>query len=210
MSELSKGAMVAGFLVVFLVAFLLTIYSTRHFVTREKIVLKEMIKNVFRPIFAVGVLLILAILQCLPILILVIVYDSAVETNFLANFWYAILFLLFAILMCVVSGYLLAPTIVAMVAASIPKMNPFKTLAGASEIMNKKRLQFWMMFVMVLVAVIVIFVVVILMIVGLELLLRQMGVEILLVPIGVIAMMSFAEIVMTVYLYLYYRALINL
>ena len=103
---------------------LTTIFLVRHIKAKQEVTLRDALYNALTPLISSLVVFIVGAVQSLPVIFLVIAYSSAVETNFLSTPFYALVFLVFAVLMILLSGYLLSSTLVAFVAVSAPGLYP--------------------------------------------------------------------------------------
>ena len=127
---------------IFLVVWLTTIYLLRHKMAGHKVCLRDGLYNAMAPLISTFVVLAVAIVECVPIFLLVVAYAAAVQTDFLAMPFYALLFMGFAALMVTISGYLLSSTLVALVAVTAPGLYPLKALKAATDVMLGRRMSF--------------------------------------------------------------------
>ncbi len=93
--ESSEAAVVFGVLI-FLIIWLVTIFLLRHLLAKHKVKLRDGLYNAMTPLISTFLVLIVALIQCIPIFILIVVYSAAVQTDFLATPFYALLFFIFA------------------------------------------------------------------------------------------------------------------
>lgn len=126
----------------FLVLFLVTIFILRHTLAGNKITLRDALYNAMTPMLSTLVVAAVALIQTVPIMLLIIAYSSAVETHFLDTPFYALLFLVVAALLILLSSYLLSSTLIALVAVSAPGLYPLTALRTASELMMGRRVKF--------------------------------------------------------------------
>lgn len=192
---------------IFLMLWLVTIYLLRQRLAGNKVKLRDGLYNSMTPLVASIVVFVVAAVQCLPILILIIAYSAAVQTELLATPFYALLFFIFGALMILLSGYLLSSTLIALVAVSAPGLYPLKALQAASDLMMGRRIRFILRLVAVFLALILVWVLVMMPIILLDLLIKQWEwtAGFPLVPICLNVMTCFTMIYVTAYLYLYYR-----
>ena len=186
---------------------LVTIFILRHYLAGRKVKLRDALYNAMTPLISTFMVFAVAVIQCIPIFILVIVYSAAVQTEFLATPFYALLFFIFAALMIILSGYLLSSSLMAFVAVSAPGLYPMKALNAASDLMAGRRIRFILRLVTLIIALAVTWVIVML-----PLILFDLGMKnfewtegIPFVPVCLLIMTCFTGIYITTYLYLYYR-----
>jgi len=204
--ESSEAAVVFGVLI-FLVLWLTTIYLLRHRLAEHKVKLRDGLYNAMTPLISTLLVFVVAVIQCIPIFLLVVVYSAAVQTEFLATPFYALVFFIFAALMMVISGYLLSGTLMALVAVSAPGLYPMKALRTASELMMGRRVKLILRLVALILVLGLTWVMVMLPLILFDMFMKQFEwtAGIPFVPICLTAMTCYTCIYVATYLYLYYR-----
>lgn len=127
---------------IFLIIWLVTIFAVRHVMSHNAITFRDALYNSMAPTMSVLVVLGAILIQSLPIVLVVVTYSAAVETGFLATPFYALLFLGFAAVMILLSGYMLTSSIVALVAVTAPGLYPWIALRSAANLMVGQRMKF--------------------------------------------------------------------
>jgi hypothetical protein len=205
-SEASESGTVFAVLI-FLILWLTTIFILRHRLAGRKIKLRDALYNAMTPLVSSFVVFVVAVIQCIPIFILIIVYSAAVQTEFLATPFYALIFFIFAALMILLSGYLLSSSLMAMVAVSAPGLYPMQALRTASELMMGRRVKFVLRLVGLIFVLAITWVAVMLPLIVFDLFMKQFewthGVPF--VPVCLLVMTCFTGVYISAYLYLYYR-----
>lgn len=208
--ESSEAAMVFG-VVILIIMWLTTIFFLRHIMAKKKVKFRDGLYNAMTPLVSTFVVLVVALIQCIPIFVLIIAYSAAVQTEFLATPFYALVFFIFAALMILISGYLLSSSVMALVAVSAPGLYPMKALNAASELMMGRRVKFILRLVALILVLAVMWVVVMLPLILFDMFMKQFewtaGVPF--VPICLTIMTCFTCIYVTTYLYIYYRWLLE-
>ena len=204
--ESSEAAVVFGVLI-FLILWLVTIFLLRHRLADHEIKLRDGLYNAMAPLISTFLVFVVAVIQCVPIFFLIIAYSAAVQTDFLATPFYALVFFVFAALMILLSGYLLSGTLMALVAVSAPGLYPMKALGTASELMMGQRVKFLLRLVALILVVVLMWVVVMLPLILFDLFMKQFEwtAGIPFVPVCLTVMTCFTCIYVATYLYLYYR-----
>ena len=204
--ESSEAAMIFG-VIIFLVVWLTTIFLLRHRLAGHKIKLRDGLYNAMTPLVSTFIVFVVAIFQCIPIFLLIIVFSAAVQTEFLATPFYALVFFIFAALMILISGYLLSSSLMAFVAVSAPGLYPMKALGTASDLMMGRRIRFIIRLLALIIALSIIWVIVMLPLIIFDLWMKTFewtnGIPF--VPICLVVMTCFTMVYVTTYLYLYYR-----
>ena len=204
--ESSEAAAVFGVLI-FLMIWLVTIFLLRHRLADHKVKLRDGLYNAMTPLISTLVVFMVVAVQCIPIVILIITYSAAVQTEFLATPFYALVFFLFASAMILLSGYLLSSSLIALIAVSVPGMYPLKALNTASDLMMGRRIKLILRIIAGAIALVIMWVVVMLPLILFDLFMKQFewtnGIPF--VPICLTTMTVFTCIYATAYLYLYYR-----
>ena len=197
--------------IVFLIIWLVTIYLIRHILAGHHVKLRDGLYNAMTPLISTFVVFAVAVIQCIPIFLLIIAYSAAIQTDFLSTPFYALLFLVFAILMIVLSGYLLSSSIIAFVAVSAPGLYPLPALRTASELMMGRRIKFIIRLIALIILFIIIWAVIMLPLIMFDLWMKsfEWTAGIPFIPICLTIMTSFTCIYATAYLYLYYRWMLD-
>lgn len=208
--ESSEAATVFG-VIIFLIIWLVTIFLLRHRLAGHKVKLRDGLYNAMTPLISTFVVFAVAVIQCIPIFLLIIVYSAAVQTDFLATPFYAFLFFVFAALMIILSGYLLSSSLIALVAVSAPGLYPLKALSAASDLMAGRRVKFILRLVALLIALAIMWVIVMLPLIVFDLWMKtfEWTAGIPFIPVCLNIMTCFTAIYVTAYLYLYYRWMLN-
>lgn len=208
--EASESAMVFGVLI-FLIIWLTTIFLLRHKLAGNKVKLRDGLYNAMTPLVSTFLVFLVAIIQCIPLFLLLIVYSAAIQTDFLTTPFYALLFFIFAVLMLLLSGYLLSSSIMALVAVSAPGLYPLRALRTASELMMGRRVRFILRLVALIIALVIIWIVIMLPLILFDFWMQRFEwtTTIPFIPICLITMTCFTGIYLTTYLYLYYRWMLD-
>ena len=204
--ESSEAAVVFGVLI-FLIIWLVTIFLLRHIMAGHKVKLRDGLYNAMTPLISTFVVFIVVLFQCIPIFLLIIAYSAAVQTEFLSTPFYALVFFVFAVVMILISGYLLSSSLMAFVAVSAPGLYPMRALSAASEMMMGRRVKLILRIVALIMVLAVMWVVVMLPLILFDMWMKtfEWTEGIPFVPICLTIMTSFTCIYITTYLYLYYR-----
>ncbi|MBQ2695265.1 hypothetical protein IJG04_01350 [Candidatus Saccharibacteria bacterium] len=209
---MEAGESVAVFgVLIFLMLWLTTIFILRHKMAKHELKLRDALYNAMTPLLSTLAVFVVAVIQCIPIFILIIAYSAAVQTDFLATPFYALMFLVFAGLMILLSSYLLSSSIIALVAVSAPGLYPMVALRTASELMVGRRIRFVIRLIALIVVLIIMWVVVMIPLIWFDLGMKNFdwAVNIPFIPFCLVAMTCFTGIYSTVYLYIYYRWLLD-
>ncbi len=128
--------------IVILVLWLATIFVLRHKMADKEVGLRDTFYNAMTPLLSSFVVLLVAAIQAVPLMLLAIVYSAAIETHFLDEPFYALLFLIFGGLMILLTSYLWSSTLMALVAVSAPGLYPLEAIKAANELMIGRRIRF--------------------------------------------------------------------
>lgn len=137
--DLSSEVSVVFGALIFLLMWLTTIYILRHLLAGRKIKLRDALYSSMAPMISTILVMMVAAVQCVPIIVLIIAGAAAVETNLLATFGWGLMFIIFAIGMVLLTIYLLSSTTIALVAVSAPGLYPMAALRMANEVMRGRR-----------------------------------------------------------------------
>lgn len=208
--EASESSVVIGTLL-FLTIWLVTIFLLRHLMAGHKVKLRDGLYNAMTPLISTLLVLLVVIIQCIPIFIFIITYSAALQTDFLAMPFYAFLFWMFALLMILLSGYLLSSSLIALIAVSAPGMYPMRALRTASELMMGRRVKFVLRIIALIIMLCIMWVVIMMPLIMFDMWMKtfEWTSGIPFVPICLSIMTVFTCIYVTVYLYKYYRYMLD-
>ncbi len=206
----SEAAVIFGILM-FLIIWLVTIFIVRYKLAKREIKLRDALYNATTPLISSFVVFVVALVQCIPLFVLMIAFSAAVQTEFLATPFYALLFLAFAILMILISSYLLSSSLIALIAVSAPGLYPVRALRTASELMMGRRVRFVLRLVALIIVVGLMWVVVMIPLILFDLAMKNFAwaSAIPFIPVCLLTMSYFTAIYVSAYLYLYYRWLLK-
>ena len=197
--------------IILLIIWLATVYILRHRLAGHKLKLRDALYNSMTPLLSTFAVFAIAILQCIPIFILIIVHSAAVQTDFLATPFYALMYFIFAAVMITLSSYLLSSTLIALVAVTAPGLYPMQAIHTASDLMMGRRIKFIIRVIAMLVTLVIIWVMVMIPLITFDLLMKnfEWAAGIPFVPICLLVMTCFTGIYISTYLYLYYRWMLD-
>lgn len=194
------------------IAILVSIYYLRHLMAGNHPRLRDGLYNALAPLVSELLVLILVLIHAMPILIFTILYSTAVSTDFLSTPLYAFLFWGLALLLILLSAYLLPVSILSLVAVTVPGIYPMQAVHAVTDLVQGRRTKIIIRVFFMLVFLAVIWVVVLLPLIWLDLVLKQNiewleGVPI--VPLLLQIMTAFSIIYATAYIYLFYRRMLD-
>ena len=194
------------------VTILVTIYYLRHLMAGNHPRLRDGLYNALTPLISTMLVLILVFIHMIPIFIFMIVYSTALATDFLSQPLYAFLFWLFGSLLLLLSAYLLPGSILAICATTVPGIYPMQAVNATTDLIQGRRTKFIIRVLFSIVFVAVIWVIVMLPLIYLDLFLKQ-NIEWLegvpFVPFLLQIMTVFTIIYITAYIYLFYRRMLD-
>ena len=207
----SKEVTMVFSVLIFLAIWLVTIFILRQEMAGHKIKLRDALYNAMTPLFSTLAIFVVVAIECIPFLILLIVYSAAVQTDFLTTPFYTLLFFGFAALMITLSGYLLSSSIIALLATSAPGLYPVVALDASSELMMGRRIRFVIRLGALILTALIMWIVVMMPLILFDMFMKQFAwtSEIPFIPIRLVIMTCFTEIYVTTYLYKYYRYLLE-
>lgn len=199
-------------ILLFLIMWLVTIFLLRHFLAGQKPRLRDGLYNALSPLLSTLVVFAVIFIQAVPIMLVIISYSAAVATDFLTMPFYALLYFIFAILMLLLSGYLLSSSLMALVAVTAPGVYPLTALFSASDLMAGRRTRMVLRILYLFFVVAMIYIITMLPVILVDLWLKSAfdwlaGWAI--VPFFLLIVTCFVFIYVTTYLYLYYRWLLD-
>lgn len=198
--------------ILFLVTWLVTIYLVRHRLAGHKLKLRDGLYNALAPFISTLLVIAVIFIEAIPLMIVVITYSAAVATDFLSTPFYALIYFIFAALLSILSIYLISSSLIALIAVSAPGLYPLVAVRTASDLLAGRRIKFIIRVVYLFFVLIVVWVFVMLPLIALDLVLKQAipGLQGLpVVSFELLLMTCFSVVYSTIYLYLFYRRLLD-
>lgn len=219
-STVTTGGLSSGYsesqrllsVIIFLVLWLSTIFLIRRFKSGYSPKLRDALYNSLAPIIPTLMILFVVFLQIIPILILIILYSSAVATDFLTNPFYALIFFLLAASLVIFSLYFLSSSLIALAIVTAPGAYPLPALRAGYDLVSGRRIVLILRLVFLFFFISVIWVLIMLPAIFLDLKLKQIfswlsGFPF--IPFMLMFMTCFSFIYVASYVYLFYRRLID-
>lgn len=198
--------------ILFLITWLVTIYLVRQILAKHKVKLRDGLYNALTPFISTLVVAAIIFIEAIPLMIVVITYSAAVATDFLSTPFYALVYFIFAALMSLLSIYLISSSLVALIAVSAPGLYPLVAVHTASELLAGRRTKFILRVIYLFFVLIIVWVLVMLPLIALDLVLKQAWPALQGVPVvsfELLLMTCFSMVYATIYLYLFYRRLLD-
>jgi len=196
----------------FLVIWLVTIYLIRHILAGHHPRLRDGLYNARSPLISTLVVFCLLIVQLIPVMIVIISYPIAVQTEFLATPFYALIYFIFASLMIILSLYLVSNSFLACVAVSAPGLYPLAAIRTASDLIMGRRIRLIIRLIYLIFALAVVWVFIMLPIILLDMWLKSIFdwlANVPIVPFFLLCMTVFSCIYFAAYSYLFYRRMLD-
>ena len=187
---------------IFIMIWLTAIFLMRQKMAGHKVTLRDGLYNSMTPLVASIVIFVVMVIESVPIFLSIIAYSAAVETEFLTMPFYALLFWVFVGLMLLLSGYLLSSSVIAFIAVSAPGIYPLVALQSATELMMGRRIRFILRLIALGIVLAVVWAVILLPLSALKI--PPEGLAMVAAVLG-----CFSMLYSTIYLYLYYRYLLE-
>ena len=194
--------------ILFLVIWLVTIFLLRHIYADKTLKLRDALYNALGPIISTLLVFVVVCIQAIPIMLVAITYSAAVNTGFLSTPFYALIYFIFAALMCIWSVYMLSSSLIALIAVTAPGVYPMAALGTASDLIAGRRTHLVIRILYLVFVVAFIYAIVMLPIILLDLLLKSAWDFLAswpIVPFFLIMTTCLVFIYIAAYLYRYYR-----
>lgn len=196
----------------FLIIWLTVIYLLRHFYAGRKPKMRDGLYNACAPLIPTLVLFLVVFVQLIPLFLVIITYNAAILTDFLATPFYAFLYFIFASLMILLSGYLVSSSLMAMVAITAPGIYPVNALLTASDLMAGRRIKLIIRIIYLAFVVAFVYFITMMPIILLDMWLKSIWSFIAnwpIVPFIMLIVTCFVFIYITAYFYRYYRYMLD-
>lgn len=197
---------------IFIIIWLVTIYLLRHLLAGHKIKLRDGLYNALTPLLSTLVVFFVLLVQLIPVMIVVITYSAAVQTDFLATPFYALVYFIFAVLLIILSLYLVSNSFLACVAVSAPGLYPIVAIRTASDLIAGRRIRLLIRLLYLFFVLAICWVVVILPIILIDMWLKSVFdwlASVPVVPFFLLVMTIFSCIYFAAYGYLFYRRMLD-
>ena len=199
--------------IIFLIMWLVGIFIIRAHLGKKKIKFRDALYNALSPLISAVVIFLIGFIQMIPVFITIILYSAAKISDFLATPLYALTFFLFAVIMILISLYLIPGTILALVAVSAPGVYPLAALSAANALIIGRRIKIITRLIFMFFFLGIFWLIFGLPIILLDLWLKSQFVWLSnfpIVPVWLIILTSVSFIFITVYLYTIYRNILKL
>ena len=196
----------------FVTIWLTTVYILRQILAKKHVTLRKSLYNAFTPLISTFLVFLTILIEMIPIFLLIIFYSAALKTDFLNTPFYALIFLVFAILLITLSLYLLSSSIIALAAVSAPGLYPMVALRSAHDLMFRRRTQFIIRVLFLIFVVCLNYLVIMIPVIILDNLFKSSfdwSSEIPIISLFLFIMTCFNFIYISAYIYLYYKEMLN-
>ena len=198
--------------ILFVLIWLSTVYILRQILAKKRVTLRQSLYNSFAPFISSFLIFFTILLEMVPIFLLVIFYSAALKTDFLSTPYYALVFLIFAILLVVLSLYLLSSSIIALAAVSAPGLYPKAALRAAHDLMFRRRTRFIIRVLFLVFVVILNYVLVMIPVILIDNVFKtnfDWAADIPVISLFLFIMTCFNFIYISAYIYLYYKEMLD-
>ena len=201
------------FLIIFvLMLWLITTYFLRHILAGNKPRFRDGLYNAFAPIISVLVVAVVFFIHLIPFFVFLILYSTAVATDFLSQPLYCFLFWLLGSLLILLSLHLVPISLISLSSVTVPGIYPMQAIHAATDLIQGRRTKYIIRIVFFFLVLAILWVVVMLPITWLDLWMKEeMGwlVNMPIVPFFLQCMTAFSIIYTTSYFYLFYRRMLE-
>ena len=196
----------------FLIIFLTATYVIRHRLAEKKIGLRTALYNAMTPAVSTFVVLMTILVELLPVILVVIFYSSAIKTDFLDTPFYALMFVIFAFLMILLSGYLVSSSVIALIATTAPGVYPIPALKMSRELVFGRRMKIVVRLLALFLIIAVVDTVIMMPVILIDTALKsvvEIFANIPVVSFFLLFSMFFSFLFSSIYVYLIYRSLLD-
>ncbi len=142
--------------ITFLLIWLVSLFFARHLINGDNVKFRDGLYNAFSPIVSTLMVFLVLAVECVPVMLVIIGYSAALETELFGNMFYGSLFVLFAIIMVVITLWLVSGNLLALIAVTTPGMYPGRALMLVREVMRGRKIKMMLTIVkLVLISVMV-------------------------------------------------------
>lgn len=199
----------------FTIIWLVTIYLARHLLAgHQEIKMRDGFYSALSPLVSTLVVGLIIFLEAIPIMLTIIVFQVALTTEFLSTPFYALLFFMFAALMITLSLYLLSSSFFAIIVVSAPGLYPLTAVRMAKNLIMGRRLRFLIRVFYLVIIVALLYLLLLMPAIILDGILKAQFAWLAESKIPFVAIIQltttvFIFIYLSIYFYLFYRALLD-
>jgi len=198
--------------IIFFIVWLTTIYLYRQILAGHKPKLRDGLYNALAPLLSTLFVAIYAFLCLIPVLIVFILWTTAIATDFLSTPFYSFIFFVPSALLVLLSCYLLPGALTALTAVTAPGLYPLVAVNTANNLVSGRRVRYILRLLFILFMTLIAWSLVMVPIILLDSWLKSSfsGLEgFPMVPIALQLMTSGTFIYLSAYLYAYYRIMLD-
>jgi hypothetical protein len=210
-----NDAQVVIAVLLFTIIWLVTIYLARHLLAgHQEIKMRDGFYSALSPLVSTLVVGLIIFLEAIPIMLTIIVFQVALTTEFLSTPFYALLFFMFAALMITLSLYLLSSSFFAIIVVSAPGLYPLTAVRMAKNLIMGRRLRFLIRVFYLVIIVALLYLLLLMPAIILDGVLKAQFAWLAESKIPFVAIIQlnitvFIFIYLSIYFYLFYRALLD-
>ena len=210
-----NDAQVVIAVLLFTIIWLVTIYLARHLLAgHQEIKMRDGFYSALSPLVSTLVVGLIIFLEAIPIMLTIIVFQVALTTEFLSTPFYVLLFFMFAALMITLSLYLLSSSFFAIIVVSAPGLYPLTAVRMAKNLIMGRRLRFLIRVFYLVIIVALLYLLLLMPAIILDGILKAQFAwladsKIPFVAIIQLTITVFLFIYLSIYFYLFYRALLD-
>lgn len=198
--------------IIFFIIWLTTIYLYRQILADRKPKLRDGLYNALAPLLSTLFVAIYAFLCLVPILIVFVLWTTAIATDFLSTPFYSFIFFIPAALLVLLSCYLLPGALTALTAVTAPGLYPLVAVNTSNNLVAGRRIRYILRLLFILFMILIVWSLVMVPVILFDSWLKSSfpGAEGLpIVPIALQLMTSGTFVYLSAYLYAYYRVMLN-
>lgn len=198
--------------IIIILTWLTSVWILRNLIAGKKVKFRDGLYNAGSPIVSVFLIFFVILIQMMPIALAVIGYGAAYTSGLLEGGVEAMLFWVVAVLLSLISIYLITGTFFALIIATLPGMYPMKAISAAGDLVVGRRLRIigrlvWM-FLVVLFYWLIVMIPLILFDSWLKVAIESIE-WLPIVPFSILALSGLTVVWVSTYLYMLYREIIK-
>ena len=201
---------IAGFMGLYV--WLTVVWLLRNYLANKRVNLRDGLYSAGAPILSTFLMFIIMLIQLIPMAIAIIVASTAWQTGFIDGGAASMAATLALALIIALSLYWVTSTFLGLVIVTLPGMYPFRALSVAGDVVVGRRLRILYRLVWMMLVVLSWWVVIMIPIILLDGWIKSVFQQIEawpIVPIALLAMMTFTIIWTAAYIYLLYRKIVD-
>lgn len=208
--NVTEAQTILGSLVVFF-AWLATVWALRNTMAGHKVKVRDAVYSSGSSVISTFLVSFILVIQILPVSLAILIYNAAIASEFIGGVEAMLAWIVVALL-GILSLYLIAGTLMAMIVVTLPGMYPMRAVQVAGDLVVGRRLRIVLRIIWMVALILVTWAVILIPIILFDLWIKEVipAIEWMpIVPFSILAMSSVTIVFAATYIYMLYRKVVE-